>query len=61
MDLYGLGLFLDKRDEALLTMGFAIPRFEICSDAIKLDRPEGAIEFIGLKAFRNGGMILKLE
>lgn len=63
MDLYAYGLWLDKLrgDGTVFPLGFTVPRFEICSDAIKLSREERSLELRRFKATGSGGTVLRLE
>ncbi|WEL38410.1 vacuolar protein sorting-associated protein 13 [Encephalitozoon hellem] len=63
VDLYAHGVYPNgfEGNGAVFPVGFVVPNFEICSDAIRINGPKGRAELRRIRVSGNGGTIFDLE
>lgn len=63
VDVYAHGVYPDGLGggQAMFPVGFVVPNFEVCSEAVKISRAEGRVEVGRVKVSGNGGSVIEVE
>ncbi|ADM11353.2 vacuolar protein sorting-associated protein [Encephalitozoon intestinalis ATCC 50506] len=63
VDLYAHGVYPNdfRGNGVVFPVGFVVPNFEVCSDAIRINGPDGRAELQRIKMSGNGGSIFDME